>query len=84
MTAPSAKVTITPELVARFAAYYRANPAWGIVHVSFDDGNWTHTVSGFTHDDDTDEDRAIAAIHDALTPSQRRRLRNKAEEAARG
>ena len=30
------------------------------------------------------DEAQIAAIHDALTPSQRRRLRNKAEEAARG
>ena len=52
--------------------------------MSFDDGNWEHTVSDLLDDDDTDEDRAIAAIDDALTPSQRRRLRNKAEEAARG
>lgn len=83
MTAHRSKPTLTADVVARFAAYHDRNPAWGIVHVSFDDGNWEHTVSDLL-DDDTDEDRAIAAIHDALTPSQRRRLLRKVQAVRRG
>jgi len=84
MTAHRSKPTLTADVVARFAAYHDRNPAWGIVHVSFDDGNWEHTVSDLLDDDDTDEDRAIAAIHDALTPSQRRRLLRKVQAVRRG
>ena len=28
------------KLVPIFAEYYRRNPAWGVLHVMFDDGNW--------------------------------------------
>lgn len=41
MTAHKQKPTITPERVAWFAEYYRANPAWGVFHVALDDNNYT-------------------------------------------
>jgi hypothetical protein len=28
-----------PEILARFLAYYRDNPAWGSLHIVLDDGN---------------------------------------------
>lgn len=41
MTRPSAKVTVTPELIERFAAYHNKpeNGAWGSLHIVLDDGN---------------------------------------------
>lgn len=30
---PTDRATITPEIVARFAAYFRENPVWGSMHI---------------------------------------------------
>lgn len=38
MTTGPKRITI-PEVLPRFAAYYRENPAWGSLHVVLDDGN---------------------------------------------
>ncbi len=76
---PSAKVTITPEMVERFAHYYGKHPSWGVLHVSFGDGNWDCACVLLLNAGSTSEDLAVAEIHDSLTESQRRRLRNKAE-----
>lgn len=75
MTAPHCAQPITPEIVERFAAYYRKHPSWGAFHVCLDDGNWW--ASAFPVDDD-DEERVLVAIFDRLTESQRRRLAGKA------
>ncbi len=40
MTAHRIKPTITPERVAWFSAYLQEHPAWGVFHVSLDDGNY--------------------------------------------
>lgn len=89
MTAPARALYVTPELVARFAAYYRFNLAWGVLHVSFDDGNYECTVADlepkptdrYWHPSNawSDEERELARIHDLLSPSQRRKLASKAE-----
>lgn len=82
MTAHAPKPTITPERVAWFAAYLRANPSWGEFHVSLDDGNWCKAASS---ERPTDREswpadvREAAAWFDTLTQSQRRRLGQKAE-----
>ncbi|MEK7383447.1 MAG: hypothetical protein AAB262_09185 [Elusimicrobiota bacterium] len=100
MTQPVRDLYITPELVAKFADYYRRHEAWGVLHVSLDDGNYKSTMS-----DDLDwldshrakqiagtgrcdrgpvtaEERELAALHDRLTPSQRKKLGHKAEKLA--
>lgn len=77
MTAHRQKPTITPEIVKRFAAYYARNPAWGVIHCSFDDGNWK--LRARVDESTDDEGRWIASIHDALTESQKRRLCKAAE-----
>lgn len=81
MTAPSARIHITPEIVARFAGYHARNPSWGVLHVSFDDGNWNTNIGSWIGDEITAEERGLVGIHDAMTPSQRRRLCRKAGEA---
>jgi hypothetical protein len=93
MTAHKEKPTITPERVEWFAHYYAENLAWGVFHVSLDDGNYElGAADGATWNelarawgppyrigDDWPEDvREHAAWFDTLTPSQRRRLRDKA------
>lgn len=40
MTAHRIKPTITPERVTWFSAYLQEHPAWGVFHVSLDDGNY--------------------------------------------
>lgn len=74
MTAHRQKPTITPEIVKRFAAYGAKHLAWGVIHCSFDDGNWDRRAR--VDESTDDEGRWIASIHDALTESQRRRLRS--------
>lgn len=83
MTAHRPKPTITPEIVERFAAYHSRELAWGVCHVVLDDGNWDCTTSDLAGPGWTAEERALAAILDAFTPSQRRRLRDKVQTLER-
>lgn len=76
MTAHREKPTITPEHVAWFATYLLDNPAWGVFHVSLADGNWK--LGANIRVDDPLQVRIAADWFDQLTPSQRRRLRDKA------
>lgn len=39
MSKPSAQVIVTPELIARFAAYHQQHAAWGSLHIVLDDHN---------------------------------------------
>lgn len=80
MTAHRPKPTITPERVDWFARYEMTAPCWGAFHVALDDGNYKcgAVLSG----DEPDDVREAAAWFDSLTPSQRRRLRDKAERRA--
>lgn len=95
MTAHKQKPTITPERVAWFAEYYRVNPAWGVFHVALDDNNYTlGAASGATWNKARNEwgppyrtgkdwpadVREAAEWFDKLTPSQRRRLGEKARD----
>jgi hypothetical protein len=84
MTAPKCKQPITPEIVERFAAYYRDSAAWGLFHVSLDDNNWTPVPPPYGEEKRTEEEHALVAIFNALTQSQRRRLRRKAEALSAG
>ena len=42
MTAPSATIHVTPELIEKFATYHQReeNSAWGSLHIVLDDGNF--------------------------------------------
>ena len=42
MTAPSATIHVTPELIEKFKAYHQRpeNGAWGSMHIVLDDGNY--------------------------------------------
>ena len=94
MTAHRAKPTITPERVDWFARYYAENRAWGVFHVSLDDGNYTLGASEGRWDNEggrwvhcgraewADDLREAAGWFDALTPTQRRKLGRKAEARA--
>lgn len=90
MTAPRPhEVTLDRELVLRFAAYLtRLDPGdgaepirdWGCFYSSLVLATWAPAAPwgvdgvGFNA-----EERALATVFDQLTPSQRRRLRNRAE-----
>jgi len=87
MTAHAIKPTITPARIQWFAEYYKQHPEWGVFHVSLADGNWRLGAAIWGP---ADGDRRrwpqdlqdVARWFDQLTPSQRRRLRTKAEELA--
>ncbi len=86
MTAPSPVVQLTPEIHAYFKRYLERNLAWGIYHVWLDDCNWDLEVDeappcGWSQDyatPCTDEDRRMWALFREMTPSQRRRVRDRA------
>lgn len=80
MTAHRPKpVTLTPEIVERFRDYHRRHLAWGIFHVSLDDGNYECGAARERDVNYTDEERELAALFNVMTPSQRRRLAWKAD-----
>lgn len=86
MTPPD-RPSITPEVVDRFAAYYRENPAWGSVHVVLDDHNLQHCsvdfCIGWAVENGDAEGEALARILRSMSRSQRVRLGRKAEAIAR-
>ena len=59
-----------------FARYLSRHLAWGIFHAAFDDGNWKCDCGEPT----TPEEVELAAIYRRLSPSQRRKVRNLAEQ----
>ncbi len=98
MTAHRTKPVITTERIAWFAEYVRKNCAWGVFHVSLSDGNYecgpADEMCVDAPGDDWPRDKWIpreewpADIREAaewfenLTPSQRARLKRKAENLA--
>lgn len=76
---PTRAFHLSPELVDRFAAYHAAHAEWGVFHVSLSDGNWKERANATGPL--TDEERELVLIHDALTPSQRKRLAGRCSEA---
>jgi hypothetical protein len=83
MTAPAGKVEITQERRRWFAAYLREHLAGGVFHSQFDDGNWKSTVHESTLAGQPDDVIEHAHWFNTLTPSQRRRLRDRSEELMR-
>lgn len=75
-------ITITPERVQWFANYYKANPSWGVFHICLEDGNWRLGAREDGREAWPVDIREAAAWFDRLSPSQRRRLKLKAEDRA--
>jgi hypothetical protein len=82
MTAHPPKPTLTPERVQWFANYYKDQSySWGVFSFSLADGRFCGAT--FTRQDKHPADLVEhARWFDTLTPSQRRRLRDKAEDLA--
>lgn len=69
---------LTPEVYARFAAYYAEHPTWGSLHVVMDDGNletvhvrWT---VGWAEEHGDTEGAALARLLLSYTKTQRGRI----------
>ncbi|HEY8560490.1 MAG TPA: hypothetical protein VIL74_08940 [Pyrinomonadaceae bacterium] len=82
---PEKAITLSEAIYARFADYYRRNPAWGVFHVSLADGNYElgSGIAFFDASKVTDEERDLSAIFEKLSYSQRKKLAAKAAEIVR-
>ena len=77
MTVVAGKLTV-PEVLADFSAYYAKHPAWGVLHVVLDDGNWTDgfvdgCISYAVERGDAEGER-LARLLRQLTVSQRMKI----------
>lgn len=84
MTPRPEKTTLTPDRVLWFATYLRRHPAWGIFHTALTLHNYTCGTADerFSAAPWTTDEREAATWFDQLTPSQRKRLRERAEDLA--
>lgn len=86
MTAPSARVVLTPNWIACFASYLCRNPAWGVFHIQLEDSNLKFDVDpndalqGATAEL-VEELEILIRYFNQLTPSQRKRLGDRARTA---
>lgn len=82
MTPPD-RPPITPELVARFAAYYQVHPTWGSLHIALDDGNVRDTHIDFCAEwaerTGDDEGLELARLLRTMSRTQRARVGRLAE-----
>jgi len=63
-----------PDVIARFAAYYKHHPSWGAFHVVAD-GNYADAFVEYSPwRDDTAEEAALRAVLRAMSKTQRRKL----------
>ena len=83
MTAHSTRlVTITPEAIEAFARYYLDHHEhWGVFEYSLGCGNFKFGASG-TFGKYPPDVSQLVRFFEQLTPSQRRRLRDKAQDKA--
>jgi hypothetical protein len=76
-----------PDVVDRFVAYYRENPAWGSLHVVMDDGNWGSVdFCKWWAMEQIPPDREgweLADILGQMTTTQRRKLAGECEKCCR-
>ncbi len=85
MTAPRPhRLVLNQELVQCFAAYLNRGPTgwrdWGIFHGSLAEGRWNDAAPwGVDGVGFNTIERELAKLFDQMTPSQRRRLRKRAE-----
>lgn len=70
VTAPGARVALTPALVDRFASYHRRELSWGIFHVALDDDNYEADCD----EPRTDEERDLASLFRQMSRTQRAKL----------
>jgi len=67
-----------PEVVARFARYYEAHPAWGVMHIVLDDENvedgYVDHCIGFANEENDREGFELATILRTMSETQRRKL----------
>lgn len=83
------RIRLTPEIVARFAAYYLSpgNGAWGSLHVILDDDNVGQRSAEFCRDwarkDGDTEGAELAELLMQMTKSQQGRLHRKVSEYIR-
>ena len=76
------KPMLTADRVRWFADYYRSVPLWGVFGLPLADGNYYCGAESIGRDKWPAELREHAEWFDQLTPSQRRRLGQKAENIA--
>lgn len=73
------KLTLTPELKARFQAYHDLNPVWGSLHIVLEDGNVKDHFVQFCidyavhHGDEEGVDLGVILL--CLSKTQRLKLR---------
>lgn len=71
-----------PEVIDRFRAYYKLNPAWGSLHVVLDDGNIDDATVRWCRDwaiEHSDpEGAALAEILLRMSKTQRSKIGDKA------
>lgn len=82
MSAHPPKAVLTPDRVRWFAEYRKKHRGWGLFH-TLERGGTLGVVSPYNvarHD--SAELNEAADYFDSLTPSQRRRLRERAEDLA--
>jgi hypothetical protein len=84
VTEPREKPMITSDRIAWFAAYLRQHPSWGIFHTSLNNENFHIGAEkeSWSRSPWTVAEREAATWFDQLSPSQRRRLRHRAEDLA--
>lgn len=70
---------VTPEMIERFAAYYKENRAWGDLHVVLDDGNFKDGYVDHCIEWSNGEGKQLAIILRSLTQTQRRKVGRRAE-----
>lgn len=83
MTPPTDRPVITPEMVERFAAYYRLEPVWGSLHIVLEDMNLKDDHVRFciqwAETEGDEEGKALGEILLTLTRTQRYHLADRAE-----
>lgn len=74
---------ITPEVIERFAAYYRRHPTWGSLHIVLDDDNLADShvefCIGWALGEGDSEGHELACLLRSMTRSQRARIGRRAE-----
>lgn len=88
MAGNRSRIQLTPDVVARFAAYYRREPVWGSLHVVLDEGNIgdgsVERAREWAVERGDSEGEALAGLLMLMSPSQRGRLAAKVYQSLRG
>lgn len=77
MTTPTDRITLTPDIVAQFAAYYETpgNGAWRSLHIVLDDGNaeagHAEWCEGWASEHGDAEGERLAGLLAKMTETQR-------------